>query len=377
MGQQEHTDPTTAERIAIFLPLLAGGGAERVMLNLALAFVEQGLEVDLVLASPGGELREQVPPGVHCISLARPGVLKAIPALAGYLRRRRPSALLATIDYANIAALWARYLSLTRARVVVRVAAPLTLDARSATQRAKRYMPLFVRLFYPLAARIIAVSQGVAADLKTVIPYAGKKIKVIYNPLVIDAIRSQAAMPPQPPDLVPPDRPLILGLGRLSPEKDFPTLIRAFAQVRRELPARLIILGEGPERPALESLVRALGLDDSAALPGYVTNPYAFLKRAALMVLSSKWEGLPNVLLEALVCGCPVISTNGPGGAAELLDGGRYGKLVPVGNVDALAGAMLAAIRESHLDPAAIDEWVKRFDYRVIADQYLRELRGT
>jgi glycosyltransferase involved in cell wall biosynthesis len=303
-------------------------------------------------------------------------VLKAIPALAGHLRRRRPFVLLATIDYANIAAIWARYLSLRPMRVAVRVAGPLTLDAQSATRRLRRWMPWFVRLFYPFADSIIAVSQGVAADLKQVIPYTAKKINVLYNPLMIDTIRSQAEMLPQLPDLISSDLPVILGLGRLSAEKDFFTLIKAFARVRETVPSRLIILGEGPERSKLETLVHDLGLERVIALPGYVTNPYAFLKRAALMVLPSIWEGSPNVLLEALACGCPVVSTNGPGGAAELLDQGRYGRLVAVGDVEALADAMLAVLRGQPFDLAATDEWLKKFDYQVIAEQYLDELRG-
>jgi glycosyltransferase involved in cell wall biosynthesis len=377
IGQHADARGGTSERIALFLAKLAGGGAERVMLNLAQLFVEKGHEVDLVVAISGGELWDQVPPGVNRIGLDRSRALEAIPALAMYLRRRRPSALLSTIDYVNVAAIWARYLSLTRTRVVVRVTAPLTSVAGNAVSSSLRYMPLIVRLFYPLAARVIAVSKGVAEDLAAVMPHTAKKISVIYNPLAIQTIRAQAEMPLQNPELAPVDRPFILGLGRLSREKDFSTLIKAFAQVRGQLPSHLIIFGEGPDRPTLESLIGELGLSASVTLPGFVVNPYSYLKRAALMVLPSLWEGAPNVLLEALACGCPVISTDGPGGAAELLDGGRCGQLVEVGDVEALANAMLVILQGGYHGPSTLEEWLRTFDHRTVADQYIHELTGN
>jgi len=169
---------------------------------------------------------------------------------------------------------------------------------------------------------------------------------------------------------------VLLAVGRLVPQKDYPTLLRAFARVRSVEQVRLVILGEGRQRRSLERLVRRLGIADAVQLPGYVDNPYAYMAHAAAMVLSSAWEGIGNVLIEALACGCPVVSTDCPGGTAEVLGHGAYGKLVAVGDVDALAQAMAEILSETP-DRERLRARAQEFSIDHIADSYLAVLTGS
>ena len=328
------------ERLTLFLPSLRGGGAERVMVNLARGFSERGLKVDLVLARAEGPYMAEVPPDVRIVDLKARRVLASLPGLVRYLRREKPLALLSTLDHANIVALWAKSLAGSRTRVVVRVATTIASSSKNASNLRERLMPWLIRFFYSQADGIVAISKGVAQDLSRNIGIPAERINVIYNPAVTPELFERAKEPVEHPWFAPGEPPVILGVGRLTKAKDFPTLIRAFELVRRERPARLMILGEGEERPQLEALIKELGLQEDIALPGFVDNPYAYMARSRVFVLSSAWEGFGNVLVEAMACGCPVVSTDCPSGPAEILENGKYGPLVPVGDITALALAI-------------------------------------
>jgi glycosyltransferase involved in cell wall biosynthesis len=195
-----------------------------------------------------------------------------------------------------------------------------------------------------------------------------EKIKVIYNPVITPELFAKAEEPLDHPWFRPGEPPVVLGVGRLTQAKDFPTLIRAFALVRKERPARLMILGEGEERPKLEALVRELGLEEDVALPGFVGNPYKYIARAGVFVLSSAWEGLPTTLVEALALGTPVVSTNCKSGPEEILEEGRWGRLVPVGNIEELAKAIGESLSMPRLlNGGALD----RFRVDIVVDRYL------
>ena len=168
--------------------------------------------------------------------------------------------------------------------------------------------------FYPWADYIIGNSQGVADDLSQVTGLPRQRIKILYNPVVTPEVREKALALLDHPWFEPGQPPVVLAVGRLTKQKDFPSLIRAFAQVLPKRPARLLILGEGVDRPMLEELVEQLGLQDHVSIPGFVENPYAYMSRASLYVLSSRWEGLPTVLIEALYCGLPIVATDCPSG---------------------------------------------------------------
>jgi glycosyltransferase involved in cell wall biosynthesis len=200
-------------------------------------------------------------------------------------------------------------------------------------------------LSFGLADAAICVSRGVADDLIKTTGMPPEKTYVVYNPVVSPGLEQAALQPISHPWFTPGNPPLILAVGRLAVAKDYPTLLRAFSLLTRKRPANLLVLGEGQERPHLEALVRQLHLTDIVQMPGFVQNPFAYIARARLLVLSSRWEGLPSVIVEALACGTPVVSTDCRSGPGEILAGGRFGRLVPVGDAEALAEAMLESLQ--------------------------------
>ncbi|HET8700836.1 MAG TPA: glycosyltransferase, partial [Nitrococcus sp.] len=244
----------------------------------------------------------------------------------------------------NLLALWARRLAGVATRVVISERTALSSETAARRKWRWRYLPALIHRVYPWADAIVAVSEGVAEDLARTAELPRERITTIYNPVVTAELRAQASAPLDHAWFAPGAPPVVLGAGRLLKQKDFPTLIRAFAKVRAQRPARLVILGEGAKRRRLEALVEGLGLGADAALPGYVDNPFAYMARAAVFVLSSAYEGLPGVLIQALACGTPVVATDCPHGPVEILDGGRYGRLVPVGDAAAMAAAIIAML---------------------------------
>jgi glycosyltransferase involved in cell wall biosynthesis len=228
-------------------------------------------------------------------------------------------------------------------------------------------------VFYLKADCIVAVSEGVADDLVSEVGLPRSAIRVIYNPVVTPELAARAEEPLVHPWLVPGSAPVLLAAGRLSAQKDFPTLLRAFARVRAARPARLIILGEGELRAQLEAQAVALGLGEDVQFPGFVENPYAYMRRAGVFVLSSAWEGFGIVLVEAMACGAPVVSTDCPVGPAEILEGGRYGPLVPIGDDGALAHAILSAL-DCPMDPERLRARAGDFALEKIGRQYLEVL---
>lgn len=362
------------KRVAIFLATLAGGGAEKSMLVLAQGLATHGCALDLVLSQAKGPYLAQVPDNVRVVDLHAPRVLFCLPALVSYLRRERPHALLSALDYANIVVLCARQLARTSTRVAINDQNTLSISARQSRQWRQRMVPRLIPHFYPWADQIIGNSQGVARDLIQITGLPSARIRIIYNPVVTPELYERAKACPDHPWLVQDGLPVLLAIGRLTAQKDFPTLLRAFAEVQRTQPCRLIILGEGPDRLLLETLVRDLHLEDSVSLPGFVENPYAYLSRASLFVLSSRWEGLPTVLIEALACGVPVVATDCPSGPREILADGKYGGLVPIQDVTALAGAISSAL-ETHVQPAP-QEACQPYVLETVVSQYLEVLLG-
>jgi glycosyltransferase involved in cell wall biosynthesis len=361
--------------LAIFLPSLAGGGAERMMLNLAAGALAEGLTVALVCADARGPYLSEVPSGCLLVDLKARRVLLALPKLAAWLRRERPRVLLAAMDHANLVAIWARVLAGADARVrlAVSVRSQLSMAAANEPHLRGRLLPRLARWFYPQADDVIAVSQGVADDLVQCLGLDHARITVIPNPVVGEQLETLAAAPLAHPWFAPEAPPVVLAAGRLTRQKDFPTLLRAFARLvpRRDL--RLVILGEGPDRGALTAEVDALGLAERVALPGFDDNPFRWMARARLFVLSSAWEGLPGVLIQAMACGTPVVSTDCPSGPREVLDGGRFGDLVPVGDAAALAAAMENTL-DDPLPAAALKAHAAQYRIAPVTRQYLAAL---
>jgi glycosyltransferase involved in cell wall biosynthesis len=332
--------------IAFFLPSLCGGGAERVTVNLVQGIAERGIPVDLVLAAAEGPFLNQLPPAVRLVDLRARRVLRSLGPLAGYLRRERPRVLVSSMGHANLIALWATRLAGQVTPVIVTEHNTLSQEAGQERRLAGRLWPHLLRTFYPWATRIVAVSRGAADDLARTSGLPRDTVEVVYNPVITPGMMALARQAPDHPWLAPGQPPVILGVGRLTRQKDFFTLVRSFAKVRSRRTARLIILGEGEDRTALAALAAELAVADDVALPGFCENAMAYMASSAVFVLSSAWEGLPTVLIEALAAGTRVVSTDCPSGPREILQEGRLGALVPVGDAPALAAAILEALEQ-------------------------------
>jgi glycosyltransferase involved in cell wall biosynthesis len=320
---------------------LVAAGAERIAVNLGRALAERGHRVDLVVSDLRGNLTNQIPDGVRLVDLHCSRVITSLFPLAGYLRRERPLALISFMDHANIVALLARMVGNRSTRVVATVHNTLSVATASSNNRRSKLLPMLIRTLYPLADRVVAVSQGAADDLMRITGLIG--VEVIYNPVITPDLLAARNAPPPHPWLEDGQYPVVLGVGRLTPQKDFPTLVRAFALVRRQRPARLIIIGEG-DTTELEALANQLGVGSDVLLAGYRPEVGAFMVHSAIFVLSSAWEGLPTVLIEALALSRSVVSTDCPSGPREILQDGRLGRLVPMRNPEKLSEAIMASL---------------------------------
>lgn len=359
------------KRIAFFLSNLDGGGAERIAVNLLKSLSTKKVPLDLVLATAKGPYLEQVPKQVRVVDLAAGRVVKSILPLSRYLRREKPYALLSHMSDANVAAVAAKELARIKTRLVLVEHNTISLS-KSKLLRGKLVPPL-MKLLYPLADNIVGVSKGAARDLEIYLGIAEGKVNVIYNPVIDDETIAKAKAPLDHPWFQKGSPPVFLAVGRLTEQKDFLTLIKAFELLRKQKVARLIILGEGESRSELEAAIARLGLSEDVAMPGFANNPYVYMARASAFVLSSRWEALPTVLIEAMACGCPVVSTDCPNGPNEILAGGVYGLLVSVGDAIALSTAMLEVLQA----PISQDLLVRRamyFSIERVVPEYLKLL---
>lgn len=355
----------------MLISLSGEGGVERMVLNLVRELAQLGLAVDLVLIREESGHLANLPPGVNIVRLGTRHSALSVKPLARYLASRRPPVLLAAKDRAGRAALTARKRSGVETRIFIRLGTTLSeaLEGRSRLRKWLRYRPM--RRLYPLADGIIAVSKGVADDVRAITGMNCDRIHVIRNPAITPDLEARAAEPAPHPWLTDGGDPIIMGMGRLTRQKDFATLLRAFFMVLKEVPARLIILGEGSDRSMLTDIARELGISDRVLMPGFQANPYAWISRAELFVLSSAWEGSPNALTEALALGIPVVSTDCRSGPREILEGGRVGTLVPVGDANSLAEAMKRTLAEQH-NPETLKQAACEYRSEISARHYLK-----
>lgn len=331
------------KKIAFFISAMEGGGAERVVLNLLKGMLSGDVSLDLVIADAHGPYLEQIPEQVRIINLGAKRVIKAIVPLSDYLQKNKPSVLISHMSHVNVVAVMANKLAGTKTQLIL--VEHDTLSATKFNLIRGRFVPLFMKLLYPHADAIVGVSEAASRDLETQIGLKKGSVKTIYNPVVDCNLISQAQADINHPWFEPGTPPVFLAIGRLTLKKDFLTLIKAFSIFRKTTKARLIILGEGELRDELTVTIKTLGVADDVSLPGFVTNPYAYMSKADAFILSSRWEGLPTVLIEAMACGCPVISTDCPSGPREILEGEKYGHLVSVGDVEAMSEAMFEVLQ--------------------------------
>lgn len=353
--QRRHAD------IAVFIHSLSGGGAQRRTVTLVNGFAERGHAVDLVVVAARGPLIPLLDPRVRLVALTdwveghplarlprRVQLFLGLGRIVRYFRRERPGVFMAAASHVHVPVLLAHRIAACDVPLVLRVSNHLSRSgSEGAKPKTRMFAPRLARRLYPRADAVIAVSRGVADDVHAVTGYPRDRIHAVQSPMLTDELRQRIDASVDHPWLAAGQPPVILGVGRLVKQKDFPTLIRAFARVRAARPARLLLLGRAKnnkKRRRLTDLIDSLGVTTDVELTGYVDNPLAYMKRAAVLVLSSAWEGLPGVLIEALACGCPIVSTDCPSGPAEILEGGKYGRLVPIGDDAAMAAAILETL---------------------------------
>ncbi|MCL9817480.1 glycosyltransferase [Natronocalculus amylovorans] len=360
--------------IALFFPTFTPGGIERCFLNLAEGFLERGIAVDIVVADRRGSFESQIPDGVRVIDLRAGRVLKSIVPMIKYLRRYSPDVLLSGHTHANIVAVWSTKLSFTDTQVAIGVHSTPSLKKTKNGNIISAAIDAILPVSYRMADHIIAVSKGSAKDISNVTGITESKISVIYNPVIGPNFDIKISEPIEHQWLQNDRLDVIIAAGRLAPVKDFQTLIQAFKIIEETFPdTRLIIMGTGEQKGYLEDLIKKLGIENKVDLIGYINNVYPYLNRSDVFALSSRLEGFGIALVEAMATGTPVVSTDCPNGPAEILQGGEFGTLTPVGDETALA----SAIENTLLDPIDSIKLVNRamdFEQSVIVNEYLSVL---
>lgn len=328
-------------KISIFLPNLKGGGAEKSMAILANSFFEKGYQVDLILAKKTGPFLDLIKPGIHCIDFNSDTVFKTILSLINYIRVYSPQVLLTAINYVNITAILAKIISRKNFRLVISDQNNNFSRKVSLSDGLKPFIVnILVKFLYPFADSIIAVSKELASEVKKNIIFNKNKVTYVYNPIVLNIynIKSEFLF----------SEPFIVAIGRLEKQKNFSLLIKAFKRLQKHTNYKLLILGEGSKRGELELLINQLGLSQQIIMPGFVMNIHPYLEKAKMLVLSSNYEGLPTVLIEGLLVGTPIVSTNCPTGPYEILEGGKWGRLVKPNDEQSLYRGMLETLEDKN-----------------------------
>jgi len=360
--------------VTFFIRNLAGAGAQRVALNLIREFNTRGLSTELVVMEAVGEFVTHVDCSIRFVSLDASGYATALLRLRSYLRRRRPKHVLSFLPSANILAVTASFgIRDVETTVTEHNNRSISLAAKS---RLLQWLSrLCMAITYRLADRVIAVSYGVAGDLTRFLGLSPLRISVIYNPVIDEGFYARAEQRVSHPWFTVRRGVLLVAAARIGPQKDLPTLFRAVAHVARDRDVRLVLLGTGAhsEIASLTELAHRLGIADRVAFLGFVDNPLPFIRAADLLILSSRWEGLGLVLIEALALGTPVVSTRCPYGPEEILRDGQLGALTPVGDAKALAAAIQATL-DDPIQPDSLRDAARAYDAATIASRYLKVL---
>lgn len=352
--------------LAIVTKDLTGGGAARAMVKLANGLAARH-RVDLVLVKAVGPYLEEVSSDVDIVDLGAPRTIAAIPRLVRYLRRSRPEAMLSALRHVNVMAIISRFLARAKICLVVSERNMISVSVRSSPRMRDRLFVVLIPLLYRFADAIVAIASDIRDELGNRFRLPTGKIHLIYNPIVTDELFARAKEAVDEP-WFDDQQPTVLAVGRLTEHKNYQLLVRAFGRVLEEQEARLVILGDGPERQNLDELAREVGIADRVSIPGFVPNVYKFMSRSDLFVHPSRWEGLPGVLIEAMACGVPIVASDAPGGSAEVLADGRHGRLVDPDDEKALAEAILDGLRGRV--PAAEESGWGRFEQTSVVSQY-------
>ncbi len=354
--------------ICFFIDSLTRGGAERAFTMIASEFIRRGHSVDFVVGTDRLALVDELHEDINRFFFRKNRLLNAFPRFLKYLRDRMPACVFSTLHHCNFTAIACNYLLGKITKVYVQVPTNVAREERTGTNLVDRLSPFLIRFLYPVADRVICVSEGGKNGLKE-IGLSESNLTVIPNTINVRRVRQRAReCAPDHPVFDQPD-PVLVTAGRLEKEKDHETLIRAVNELIRSRTVRLLILGEGNKRKELELTIRKKQLEDHVYLTGEVENPYPYFAESDLFVLSSLWEGMPTVILEALALGKTVVSTDCESGPGELLEDGRYGYLTPPANPSRLARTINHAL-EHPLDPAPLKNRAEEFSVQRITDQF-------
>jgi glycosyltransferase involved in cell wall biosynthesis len=361
------------ERIALFFATSGHSGVDRAMQNLVPELARRGYTVDLLHIREHGPTIKDTHDNINIIDLGARHTYTSLLAVARYLRGYRPAVMLSDKDRVNRTALLARWLARVPTRLVLSygTTASINLNNRGAFERWLQRTSM--GRLYPFADNVIVTSNGVAEDMSQYTGLARQHIEVVPSPVIPDKLLTETHGAPDHPWFMDRNVPLILSVGELSHRKDFETLLRGFSILRAQRPCRLMILGRGKRRERLLQLAEELDIAKDLSLPGFVSSPYEYMAHADLFAFTSRWEGLGFVIIEALAMGTPVVSTDCPSGPAEILQQGRYGQLVPVGDSTALAHAMAKSL-DHPLGAETLREAIRPYTVSAAADSYLRAM---
>ncbi|MBL0138584.1 MAG: glycosyltransferase [Bacteroidetes bacterium] len=355
--------------LAIVIGSLRMGGAEKAAVHLANEFASRGIRVDLVLVNADGEFMSSLDPAVRVVDLQAGKTRNAGKPFYNYLRKENPQVIIAIQSHVQLMVLMTRHRY--RMKIPVILNEQSLFSANVPAQGLKNFIfRLLIKKYFPMADAVAAVSTASALDFTNCFPELKGRVDIIYNPVLSKVVPVTKFQIPDHPFLHDKTISVIMSAGRLVPSKDFPTLLRAFAVMNKAHNARLIILGEGGERGNLIALSAELGIKDFVSLPGFISNPMSWMNYASVFVLSSEYEGLPFVLVEAMAAGCQVVSTDCPGGSSEILGDGKYGALVPVHDHISLAAAISEAIKHP-IDAQQIRRRSEEFTAPKVVSNYL------
>lgn len=357
------------KRIAIYMPSLGGGGAERAMMDISRGFADRGVSVDMALVKSEGPYIELMDERVRLIDFKARRTVASLPRLIRYISRERPDALISTLPETNVVALFAKKFFVKKVPVVARRANNFSMEYANAKPKDRAVLRL-ERSLLPSANAVVVNSRGVADDLSETVPGVSGLISVAHNPIVWPDHAQSSDAGVDHPWFSGGGPPVILAAGRLVETKGHADLIRAFSEVLTRREARLVVLGEGPERSGLLRLARRLDVAQAVDFPGFHLNPFAYMAKASVFVLSSAYEGFPNVLVQAMACGTPVVSTDCPSGPNEALMGGKLGRLAPVGDVRALADAITQTL-DNPIKPSLLVERARAYSAQASIDRYM------
>ena len=359
-------------RVCLYFPSYGDGGVERMTANLAQGLSDAGIKVDFIVHHQAAPYLSGLENKVKFIT-PPDNNNRHLSWLVSYLNSSHPDVLMTVKDEAGILAIKAIKRSHAETKFIARTGtALLSRFGHRGTNFLKKWLKLYkLKHYFQQADGHIIVALGSRKELHELTQIPEEAIIVIKNPVITPTLLKLQHETIDHPWFAPSRESLIMGMGGFRFQKDFKTLINAFARLHKSRPSRLILMGQGRQKKRLLKLCRELGVEDDVLFPGFTDNPYPWLKRADLFVLSSLWEGSPNVLTEALALGTPVVATDCQSGPREILQDGKYGELVPLGDPQTMSEAMARTL-DNPLSSEQLAEAAKDYTLEASTRSYIR-----